>query len=463
MYLHVTHDSRPGGIRRTAKLRNITGEKDVDIFFDMNGVAVSPPAVLDGFVFGIIFYAMRLGQDLFVRGPVTRSALLNLNEFQEAWVSWKPQVYHKTKIIPDSIVDCPPAREKRAIAAFSGGVDSIFTILRHNLKTLGNASYPLNNAVLMVHGFDVPLAAPDQLESLKMRTRPLLDELGLKLLTIRTNLKALGLQDWEDSFMAQLACCLNNYSDQFSYALAGSSEAYNGLVLPWGSNPATDYLLSGEAMRLVHDGAGYSRTEKVAQIATHKTATQVVKVCWEGQDTFRNCGICEKCIRTQLNFRAVGVEHAPCFDRPLDSRLIETMNLRNDAQANELKSIYAYARKAGIDAGWVETLGWRIDKYDNPPSNPLAKNQATVAPLKSQLARQATDHQKIVERLQTELALRTAEYQAINESISWRATSPIRNLLGGHPWVTRQAQRVFQLISMTFQVHSRFFSRKARK
>ena len=368
MDLHVTHDAAQGGIRRTTRLRNVKGEKDVDIFFDMDGVAFNPPAVLDGFVFGVIFYAMRLGQDLRVRGPVTRSALLNLNEFQEAWVLWKPHVYQKIKIIPDSIVDIAPAKEKKAIAAFSGGVDSIFTILRHKTKALGNASYPLNDTVLMVHGFDVPLAVPDQLESLKERTRPFLEELGLKLLIIRTNLKELGLQDWEDSFMSQLACCLNNYSDQYCYALAASSEAYNALVLPWGSNPATDYLLSGDTMRLVHDGAGYSRTEKVAQIATHKTATQVVKVCWEGQETFRNCGECEKCIRTQLNFRAVGVEHAPCFDRPLDSRLIETMNLRNDAQANEVKSIYAYATKAGINAGWVGTLGWRIERYDNLPS-----------------------------------------------------------------------------------------------
>jgi hypothetical protein len=457
MHLHVTHDSGQGSIRRTAQLRSIKGENDVEIFFEMDGVEVSPPAVLDGFVFGVIFYAMRLGQDLLVRGPVTRSALFNLNEFQEAWVLWRPHLYHKIKIIPESIVDRRPARQKKAIAAFSGGVDSVFTILRHNGKALGNASYPLNDAVLMVHGFDVPLAAPDQLESLKKRTRPLLDELGLKLLTIRTNLRELGIQDWEDSCMAQLACCLNNYSDEFCYALAGSTEAYNALALPWGSNPATDYLLSGDAMRLVHDGAGYSRTEKVAQIATHKTARQVVKVCWEGQDTSRNCGQCEKCIRTQLNFRAVGVENAPCFDEPLDSRLIETMNLRNDTQANELKSIHAYAAKAGINAEWVETVGRRIDKYDNHPSKMQAKNLVDLELLRSQLARQAGENQQIIEGLQTELARRTADYQGITRSISWRATSPIRDLLGSSLWVTRQARRVLQLINVKLQLHSHFW------
>jgi hypothetical protein len=81
MDLHVTHDSAQGSTRRTARLRSATEGKDVEIFFDMEGVAVGPPAVLDGFVFGVIFYAMRLGEDLRVCGPMTHRAPLNLSEF----------------------------------------------------------------------------------------------------------------------------------------------------------------------------------------------------------------------------------------------------------------------------------------------------------------------------------------------------------------------------------------------
>jgi hypothetical protein len=79
-----------------------------------------------------------------------------------------------------------------------------------------------------------------------------------------------------------------------------------------------------------------------------------------------------------------------------------------------------------------------------------------VDPLQSQLARQRAEHQKIVEGLQTELVRRTAKYQGIITSITWRATSPIRNLLGRSPWVTRQAHQVLQLITITFQLPDRF-------
>ena len=71
MHLHVTHDSEAGSTRRIARLGNVPGEKEVEIFFDMEGLTVGPPAVLDGFVFGVIFYAMRLGEDLRVGGPMT--------------------------------------------------------------------------------------------------------------------------------------------------------------------------------------------------------------------------------------------------------------------------------------------------------------------------------------------------------------------------------------------------------
>ena len=54
------------------------------------------------------------------------------------------------------------------------------------------------------------------------------------------------------------------FSAEFSHALVGSSEPYDALVLPWGSNPVTDRLLSGGRLAIVHDGAGFSRTDKIS-------------------------------------------------------------------------------------------------------------------------------------------------------------------------------------------------------
>jgi hypothetical protein len=105
-------------------------------------------------------------------------------------------------------------------------------------------------------------------------------------------------------------------------------------------------------MRIVHDGAGFSRTEKVAYIATNRPASKVLKVSREGKEPHKNCGVCEKCIRTQANFLAVGVTHPACFDAPLDPRQIKTMSLSDDVLCTELESIIAYAKTQGITGKW---------------------------------------------------------------------------------------------------------------
>jgi hypothetical protein len=292
------------------------------------------------------------------------TALRNLSELQDAWTLWRKGYYAKIDIIPDEIVrDDEIVRKSEAIAAYSGGVDSTFTLLRHATGKLGAASYPLKHSVMMVHGFDVPLKAERQFDSLQQRVRPLLDALGIQAKTIRTNLKELGLQSWEDSFIAQLACCLHNYAHGYGYALLGGAKSYDELILPWGSSPVTDHLMSGSSLTIIHDGAGYSRTDKVEEISLSALAMSVIKVCWQGQQTDRNCGICEKCVRTQLNFLAVGVAHASCFETPPDIRRIRDIYLKSDTQLTELISIVLYAKKKGLKEPWLTALEARIKRY----------------------------------------------------------------------------------------------------
>lgn len=369
MDLRVSQETIPDGIRRTVSLDNVA-DKDrpsAAIFFDLLHERDLPlPQALDGFIFGIIFYAMRLGQNIHVHGALSAAALRNLHEFQEAWVLWKGTHYRKIEITPDTIInDAAILKKNEAIAAFSGGVDSIFTVLRHSTGRLGLGAYPLKRSVLMVHGFDVSLDEQEQLDALKERTEPFLQDLGLRIKTIRTNLKVLGLQSWEDSFAPQLACCLHNYAHEFGYALIGSSEPYDALVLPWGSTPATDYLLSGAALQVVHDGAGYSRTQKVEMIAQNALASSIVKVCWQGKEAHKNCGVCEKCIRTRLNYLAVGVATPSCFDTPLDLGKIKDIELRKDTQCAELISIVTYAKNKGLDEPWLKALEARIRRYQS--------------------------------------------------------------------------------------------------
>jgi hypothetical protein len=288
-----------------------------------------------------------------------------MHEFLLVWRLWKPTIYKMIEIIPDRIVDrrVGAGSSSRAISAFSGGVDANFTALRHAKSMPENTRYPLTD-VVMVHGFDVEIENHTDFNKLKTRVKPLIDELGLHLRLVRTNSKDLKLQDWEDSFATELAGCLHMMSDEFQYGLIGSSEDYSALVLPWGSSPVTDHLMSGDAFKVVHEGAGYSRTDKVAEIRRHELACKTLKVCHAGADQSGNCGRCEKCVRTQMNFLAAGAtKMPPCFKAELDLDCIRTIQVANKTQLAELVSIANHAKAHHVTGEWMDVLAQTVQAW----------------------------------------------------------------------------------------------------
>ena len=335
------------------------------------------PDSFDGVLCAIVCHAMAERCDIHLHGPATRTMLLNLAEFQLAWSRWLPAVYRPVEIEVDTIVTTTGERSARSIAAFSGGADSSFTLLRNSPQSAA-PSYGVDT-VLLVHGFDVSLANGADLQELIERTAPIRAQAGVQLRIVRTNSKELSLQRWEDSFAAQLAACMHLFSAEFSIALLGSSEPYDALVLPWGSNPVTDHLLSGGQLKIVHDGAAFSRSEKIAFLSRFPAAVASLKVCWEGKQQGRNCGVCEKCVRTQLNFLAVGMKQSSCFDEPLDLRRISNIAIRNDALIAEFRSIVEYAERRNIDEEWLRLLRKRLRRGK--------RNWTTKSRLRTVLAR----------------------------------------------------------------------------
>lgn len=329
------------------------------------------PEVLDGYLFGFVLFAMRHADRMVIEGPLTAPALRNAQAFMEAWHAWLPSEYRIVMIEPERVVaDEDVARRRaerllggRAISAFSGGIDGTFTALRHGVRTSTAPRYDLTD-VLIVHGFDVAADERREFDLLVERIMPLIESIGLGARVLWTDARRRlsrewEIMDWGHSFGAQLAGALHQFSDEFEYGLVGSSEPYTHPVTARGSTPATDYLLSGGFMTIVHDGAGFSRTEKVERVALDDIGPRVTKVCWEGPAASRNCGSCEKCVRTRLNFLAVGVESPECFDTPFDLGMIDRLVTDSEVPLLELGTIVEYAERRGNDAEWVQRLRHR--------------------------------------------------------------------------------------------------------
>ena len=328
---------------------------------------LAEPSVLDGYLFGVLQFVMGGAKKLQIIGPISAQAIRNANLLAEAWHTWLPEAYTPVEIIAEKVLDqsalawqdVKPNRD-RAVAAFSGGLDSTFTALRHTRPLLGNASYNIEDLVL-VHGFDVSLQKQADFEELRRRIEPFVDDLGVNLRIVKTNIKDAIAHNWEHVFAAQLSCILHQFSPDFSHGLIASGAILTEPDIRWGSTPQLDYLLSGGDFNIVHDGAAFSRTEKAALIAKHHIARRSVKVCWQGEHEGRNCGRCEKCIRTRLNFLVAGVSNPECFDSPFDVEMIDQIQVNNQPQLKLLKVIVEEGKRANPDANWLVKLQRRVE------------------------------------------------------------------------------------------------------
>lgn len=309
----------------------------------------------DPFVIAVVFLAMGKAVPVYAHGSVSPSLLSNLEEFMSAWRSWRPTRYQSVCIGADiereqAVSSC----DRRAISAFSGGVDSCFTAYRHAKRSCGRRRQNLH-ACMMVHGFDIPIHDGASFEQAFTRSKKITDSLGLELVSIVTNFRSIIELPWLDVFGAGIASCLHLLSNTYSVGIIPSSYTYRTATFPYGSNAITDPLLSSDALQVLYDGAAVNRFEKVREMLDWPEATENLRVCWEGPMTGRNCCQCEKCIRNILIFRALGHGLPLCFEEDASNERIARLRV-SGAALDALKSVRNAVDSSGESGKWVQVL-----------------------------------------------------------------------------------------------------------
>lgn len=325
------------------------------------------------FVLAVIFTAMKQSANLVVHGQVSPSFLRNISEFQAVWASWYPQQYKPIEITGEVEQEQLNTNSSdKVIAAFSGGVDSCFTMLRHQRSLCGRWQQNIE-AGLMVHGFDIPLSQAEVFERASQRSKKMLGSLGVELIPMATNFRELK-QQWEHCHGAGLASCLTLLQGGYNRGLIPSSYPYTDLA-PWGSNPITDHLCSSKTFQIIHDGAAFWRIQKIQQLAHWTEALEGMRVCWQGAKKDRNCGRCHKCIRTILIFRLLGLGLPGCFEQDVTNQQILALTLKglSKSKLDQLKPILVTAKAKNISDSWVFALemGFFVNRIPAPLRNVL--------------------------------------------------------------------------------------------
>lgn len=308
----------------------------------------------DPFVIATAVYALGRFERLHVHGTVSEGLLANLAEFQAAFAAFhnfpyaKPVHYSADEIAPSSAI----GRSHRGLTAFSGGVDSCFSVYRHTgLSTLGPKR--ALGAALMMHGFDIPLDQPAVFAQSALRSKHMTDDAGLSLFTGVTNLRILPVP-WEETFAAAVAGSLSFFQPAFSYGLVPSFQEWSQVRFDHGSNPLTDPLLSSASFQIVHDGAGYGRIDKLRELTGWSGAMRHLRVCWQGAQLDRNCCACEKCLRTMLMLDVCGAPQPEAFPRTIDAGVISRLVIKSQSGIDEFQYLLDEARRMNLQRTWID-------------------------------------------------------------------------------------------------------------
>jgi hypothetical protein len=210
---------------------------------------------------------------------------------------------------------------------------------------------------VFVRGLNVEFDTGDKVDRVAAKLEKMLSSINMALVPIGTNLRQVSDQDnWWDAHVAVAASCLMVLAGGYSAGMISSSYPYQALKLPWGSNPITDNLLSSDTFPIILDGPGFTRPQKVRELANWKEGLQYLHVCDKSEHRVRerNCGQCSKCKRTILDFRSVGLDLPQCFEH--DVSILPILSYGNPREVYFIPEILDAIKANRISGSWVWAL-----------------------------------------------------------------------------------------------------------
>ncbi|MBW8012837.1 MAG: hypothetical protein FVQ83_16595 [Chloroflexi bacterium] len=323
----------------------------------------------------LVQLGMMLGEDITVKGVVSPRLAYGLNEYQNIYHTWLPDTFHLVNIKCAQLSANNTNPSPTGVAtAFSGGVDSFFTLWSHLPRNQTISPAQITHG-LFVHGFDIPLTNSELYSRLLQQYEKTFSSIDLTLIPVRTNAKLFYQLriNWTLTYGAPLIATAYALSPSFRRLYIPSGFNY-GEIVPNGSTPLHDHLVSSEQLEIVHHGAGTSRVEKFSTISDWSLTHDQLRVCIQPSklDDHINCGKCNKClsgITTLKNLNYLDLYSVFPPSKPL--LVIANWILVSDMYVPYVMKIQREAFRHGkwgtgllmtlpIFAGWIKNLAKNI-------------------------------------------------------------------------------------------------------
>ena len=324
------------------------------------------------FLVGMLYPAMRHGEDVHVEGTVSARLLFTLNEYLIPLMEICDPRLKRIKVTAAATDDRGHPEAKAVGTGFSGDIDSFATIYEHFAR-------PSPEGFKLTHLFFFNVGAhgipknPGDMETIERqfharfeKFKGFPEEAGLPFVPVDSNVHK--FHPWghlEVATFATVSAVMFLQRGIRRYYLASSGHTYrqlwkflgdggrpdaiervNMMLLPW---------LSTESLDLLDDGNLYDRSMKTRLVADYAPAAKYLNVCY-GHDTLdTNCSVCPKCVRTLLTLDILGKleEFGGVFDLARYRREARRRAIA-ETIVGERKNLFAkhlmdLARERGVD------------------------------------------------------------------------------------------------------------------
>lgn len=240
----------------------------------------------------------------------------SIPDFKAGYIKMFPKASFKGKITAGAIRDFSYPDEGKCATFFSGGLDSIHTLISH---------YDEHPTLITIWGSDI---RPDNVEGwnkLEPVLKNVADTLNLEQVVFRSTFRVYEnegvlhtaffqiLKDgwWHGvkhgiGLLGHIAPYA--YKKHLSTFYIASTYSVYYPAKTCASDPSIDNYVRFCGCKVIHDGYEFSRQDKIHNLIAYceRTGRTIpVHVCWESKNG-ENCCRCEKCYRTMAGFFAEG-------------------------------------------------------------------------------------------------------------------------------------------------------------
>jgi hypothetical protein len=305
--LDIAHSWRNGIATVTARVRPDGEREPLDLWYRFEGLVEPPGGFAEGVAAGLIVPCMFERQPLSIPAEISSTFLANTATAQRILADWYDYLA-PVEIRPSGVIDDNGPRSAGIGSCFSSGVDSWYSLLKHEARI---------SHLLLIRGFDIGLGNDTLWQPARELAATVAERLGKRLVTCETNLRQIADKRrcaWGRPFAG----------DFWGECLHGAALASIALLLrrtigeiivpaththaqlkPWGSSPLLDPWWSDGHVGITHDGCEATRVDKVRRLVQSDIALETLRVCYHDTPAI-NCGHCEKCLRTMMALRLCG-------------------------------------------------------------------------------------------------------------------------------------------------------------